>query len=366
MMALGAARAGAQSTQTNAAPQLQVSQLIGKIEVETPNQTESVAGQTLPYIRSGSIVRVLSGSAAFESDTHATVRAGKGDSFHFAARRPESGQPGVIRIAAVGKEPKTLEVNVGGLEFFLRKGSDVSLTASGRGEMTVKIEQGNVHIKPGSVPKNSSLRPNARMMAAGESVIVRVPEEMRFESAALSRPAVKVSRENDTTFVAQADWPARPSNLNRDAEARRTISRWPEVSRTVALATMEKYGAPDQVHADKLVWNNNGAWDRTIAYRDLRDQSDILEQTIRYEVPRTKLSAVNEINLPLRVSRDRKEISATSESEQMNFLALNLADEVIKGKKSSVEARDFYARTVSLSKAGKTSPYMQGLLFTLP
>jgi hypothetical protein len=47
----------------------------------------------------------------------------------------------------------------------------------------------------------------------------------------------------------------------------------------------------------------------------------------------------------------------------MNFLALNLVDEIATGARSVEDARDFYSKTARLSKAGKSSAYMEGLLF---
>lgn len=122
LVTLGGARAGAQTAQADLEPQLQISRFSGKIEIETPGRKESVSGQRLPYIRSGSIVRVLSGTAEFQSDLHAIVRAGKGDAFHFAASKPESGRRGSMSVMAVETEPKTLEVAVGAEKFRLKRG----------------------------------------------------------------------------------------------------------------------------------------------------------------------------------------------------------------------------------------------------
>jgi hypothetical protein len=50
-----------------------------------------------------------------------------------------------------------------------------------------------------------------------------------------------------------------------------------------------KYGQPQGAMADMLVWNNSGAWKRTIVYRDTVAHSfptphpDLLEQFIDYK-----------------------------------------------------------------------------------
>jgi len=69
------------------------------------------------------------------------------------------------------------------------------------------------------------------------------------------------------------------------------------------------------------------------------------------------------LDVALRLSRDRRELSATSEAEETNFLALNLADEVVRERKSPEEARAFYLKSVLQWNAGKASPYLKGLRF---
>ena len=56
-------------------------------------------------------------------------------------------------------------------------------------------------------------------------------------------------------------------------------------------------------------------------------------------------------------------LTARSDSEENNYISLNLADEIVHGKKSVAEARNFYAKTEQLGLSGKTSSYSQGLLF---
>ena len=56
-------------------------------------------------------------------------------------------------------------------------------------------------------------------------------------------------------------------------------------------------------------------------------------------------------------------LSARTEGERTNFLALNLADEVLRGKRSASNARDLYDAVLNFSLDGKNSPYMSGLLF---
>lgn len=350
-MTLGGALAGAQPP-PDAEPRLQISRFAGRIEVETPNWTASVPGQEMPYIRSGSIVRVLSDSAVFRSDVHATVSAGKGDVFYFAALKPEAGRPGYLRIAAIETEPKALEVAVGGERFRLSKGGGLSVAATGPGEATVKSEWGKVKIASGG-----------RTMASGEALVIPVSETAGPAGPEMSPSGVSVTRRNETTFEAAVEAGADSQSLARGDEARRVVSLWPEASRTVAEATLGKYGPPDRVDIDRLSWSDNGGWKKTTVHRLPLERGGVLEQAIRWDVPQDRRAALSALDISMAVDQADRTLSVASGSEETNFLAMNLAVEVIREKRTPEEAREFYRRTVKLFDAGKTSPYLRGLLF---
>ena len=52
-----------------------------------------------------------------------------------------------------------------------------------------------------------------------------------------------------------------------------------------------------------------------------------------------------------------------SDKEEANYLALNLADEIIKEKKNVEEARNFYTDQNQKLIGGEITEYTQGLLF---
>jgi hypothetical protein len=149
------------------------------------------------------------------------------------------------------------------------------------------------------------------------------------------------------------------------------IEGWPERARGAALAMMEKYGPPNRVSGEALVWYNNGPWQKTIVYRRSRPHSpatrgqDFLEQVIGYQVPNDRINALKRFSERIAVNKAKGELSFRSESESMNFLALNLADEIITGKRSAEDARLFYRDTARLSQSGKTSPYVEGFRFEM-
>jgi len=151
--------------------------------------------------------------------------------------------------------------------------------------------------------------------------------------------------------------------------AEQVISSWPDLARAAARATIEQYGRPEEVGKDSLVWYANGPWKRTLVHRRawphytfMRDK-DYLQNVIGYVVPKDKLDALTRFDKRLDVDQASAEISARSDREGLNFLALNLADEIIRGKRTVEEARDFQKQITRLAAAGKSSGYMNGFLF---
>lgn len=144
------------------------------------------------------------------------------------------------------------------------------------------------------------------------------------------------------------------------------IRKWPQGARAGAAAMIAKYGKPVYVTEGVLVWVNNGPWRKTVVYRPEflgKRSRDFIEQTIAYRVPFGKVRAVKRFDPRIKVNALRGLLSIRTASESTNFLALNLADEVIEGRRGVQEARDFQRKTEELSRAGKSSSYMDRLIF---
>jgi hypothetical protein len=147
------------------------------------------------------------------------------------------------------------------------------------------------------------------------------------------------------------------------------IMKWPEGARATARDMMSKYGQPNRFSEGALVWIDNGPWQKSVVYRSAwphfiaKKDKDYLEQTIAYRVPAAKIPDLKRFDRRLHVNERVGQLSARSESEAMNFLALNLADEIVNDERGVDDARDFYLRTERLAISGKTSAYTQGFLF---
>lgn len=185
------------------------------------------------------------------------------------------------------------------------------------------------------------------------------------EPSAGSPPAVQPAE--DPGFEPATTESSAAKGETRSPEA--VIQKWSESARATARAMIAKYGEPSRYTDGALVWFNNGPWAKTVAYRSAwphflgKRDKDYLEQTIAYRVPVEKVDDLKRFDRRLEVNESSGQLSSRSESEAMNFLALNLADEIVKEKRSVEDARDFYTKTESLSKAGKSSRYLDGFLF---
>jgi hypothetical protein len=150
------------------------------------------------------------------------------------------------------------------------------------------------------------------------------------------------------------------------AAVERIISGWRKKPQEAARKTIAKYGLPQEASAMRLVWHNNGPWKMTelvneeVPHNFPKPHPDFLKQTISYRVPADKFDELAEYDGSVIVERTKGEIAARCDLEGANFLALNLAHEIVTGKRSVKDARKFYAEAI---REMKHPEYMQGLLF---
>lgn len=159
--------------------------------------------------------------------------------------------------------------------------------------------------------------------------------------------------------------------LDRSEVAQATVSHWSDVSRLSARRLIEEYGVPDEVHADSLVWNNNGPWRRTVVSNvrpmtaeDPANQ-EVVSQTVKYSMNRGQSLDILRFDEHLGFDPASGELSSRSDREAHNYLRMNLADDVAHGRLRPDQARDSYDSIVKFEESGKTSPYLLGLRFSV-
>lgn len=152
-------------------------------------------------------------------------------------------------------------------------------------------------------------------------------------------------------------------------DANQIIKDWADESREAAELVIDKYGQPDEASESYLIWHRPGPWKRMVAYKDFDEHEfpaphiDAVESFLEYRVPTDKFDDLAKFDGSVVANRTRGEISARCHDEEANFLALNLAKDVIDDEKTVEEARDYYAREFLAYRRNEPTPYMEGLKF---
>lgn len=153
-------------------------------------------------------------------------------------------------------------------------------------------------------------------------------------------------------------------------QAARHIADWPEESREAAQLVLDAYGEPHEASESQLIWRDVGPWKRMVATRTFYRHDfpvphiDAVESVIDYRVPVDKVSELAAFDGSVVVERTAGEVSARCHDEQANFLALNLVHDIVTGKKTVSEARDYYAKEFADYRRKLPTPYMERLHFT--
>lgn len=147
------------------------------------------------------------------------------------------------------------------------------------------------------------------------------------------------------------------------------LQGWPVEARNAAQRLIKKYGEPDESCYSTLSWGRHGAWRRIVAYRESSKHNfpvphvDLIECFIEFYVPPWKVSDLVRFDGSIVVYRTLGEISVRCHDEESNFLALNLAHDIIAGKRSVDDARKYFAQEFLNYRSMASAPYMNGLKF---
>ena len=165
----------------------------------------------------------------------------------------------------------------------------------------------------------------------------------------------------------------RPTAQMNERQMRAMMSSWPMSAQMAAADMMKKYGPPQEATATMLMWRNNGPWKYTIIsnYETLHrfpgPHPDVMTQGINYRVPVAMFDDLAAYDGSVTADRTQGHLAARCDKEAANFLAINLAHDVVTRRKGVPAARAYYARAIStFKKTGRMDAYMQRLQFTPP
>lgn len=144
------------------------------------------------------------------------------------------------------------------------------------------------------------------------------------------------------------------------------VTDWKGEPRRTSRIVYDRYGQPQYVMSDRMVWTRTGPWKRTevqneeVMHRLPSVHTESLVQAIDHSVPADKIDDLSAFNGSIMADRTKGELIVRGPSEEANFLAMNLAHEIITGKKTVEEARQFYADALLNNKYPE---YRRGFVF---
>lgn len=174
------------------------------------------------------------------------------------------------------------------------------------------------------------------------------------------------------------DKPREPSRSSPAAAAKapaadavkKMIQGWPKTPKVSATMMIDKYGPPAEATPTRLVWFDNGPWKRTVVLKEETEHrfpmphKDVMEQTVNYQVPPEKVAELARFDGSVYVDRTRGEMSARCDMEAANMIALNLAHDIVTGKRTVDQAREFYPQAMLAHLQKQPSPYAEKLMFS--
>jgi hypothetical protein len=141
----------------------------------------------------------------------------------------------------------------------------------------------------------------------------------------------------------------------------------------ICEALIEYYGEPHEYSPSQLIWyDTKDGWKRTVLTKEEiphnfpSPHTDFLEQFIDYRVPLEKYTDLARFDGSVMIERTKGEMSARCGGTSMNFVAINLAHDIIIGKLLVQEAREEYTKLYQAYQKGKKPAYTQQFQFEVP
>jgi hypothetical protein len=187
----------------------------------------------------------------------------------------------------------------------------------------------------------------------------------------LREKSPQTQQPNTVSSTNQKSGAVQTENRNSEAlqRANALTENWPEASFWAAKSMIEKYGEPNETTSDSLIWRNVAPFKKIVVHREVYSSKfpllhqSALEHFVDYKAPTAKVVDVWRFDGAVNLDRARGQMSATSQNEPMNFLALNLAHDIMTGKMSAASARIKFGKETMEYLNGHQTVYTQTLNF---
>jgi hypothetical protein len=160
--------------------------------------------------------------------------------------------------------------------------------------------------------------------------------------------------------------------LTGNTSMQQVIANWSPAAREAAKQMADRYGTPQEITANRLVWHDNRPWKTTtvinedVPHNFPAPHADVLEQSLAIGVPVEKFTALAQFDGSITVGRTTGELTARCGTEESNYIALNLANDVINGKLTVPQARQRLVELTQAVQNGEQPAYAGGIQFSLP
>ncbi len=154
-----------------------------------------------------------------------------------------------------------------------------------------------------------------------------------------------------------------------NSNAAKQLSSWPAGPRLAGHEMIAKYGQPQEVTDHRMIWHDAGSFKRILLTREELPHHfpivhmDYLEHTISYNVPHDKADELLAFDGAISIYRVGGELSARCDLESNNVLTLNLAHDIIEGKKNVEQARKEFGEAVMARTAAENPELTAALQF---
>lgn len=193
--------------------------------------------------------------------------------------------------------------------------------------------------------------------------------------AALAAPWMALAAHAQSAESTASRTPANATAVQPDsaahAWAEKNLRDWPVEARALAAILITRYGEPEERSPQRLVWYGKGPWKRTVLHRQGIPHNfpgrhqDFLEQTIDYRFPVDRLDELADYNGSIVVHRTAGEMTVRCESEEANFLAMNLAHELAAGTMNIEQVKGRHAQVMRGVQLGTRDREVRELKFTV-
>lgn len=179
----------------------------------------------------------------------------------------------------------------------------------------------------------------------------------------------KEPKKTNTVRAQNTQVQSEDSNKVAHDRAEALTSNWPQSSVIAAKEMVTKHGEPSEVTQDSLIWKNVQPFKRIIVHKEVYSSrfpllhQNAVEHVVDYKAPMKKIDEVWNYNGSVVLDRVRGEMAAGGENESMNILSLNLANEVLQGKRTPDGARIQHGKEALNYLNGNKTAYTSTLAF---